>query len=76
MARVGAPTTVRPPAAVRRAVRHPARDAALIACVAFALRFGGLGESFTDEDLDTLEPAAQVAEEIVSELTPKQLTPR
>ena len=39
-------------------------------------RFGGLGESFTDEDLDTLEPAAEVAEEIVTELTPKQLTPR
>jgi len=36
-------------------------------------RFGGLGDSFTDEDLDTLEPASQVAEEIVSELTPKQL---
>ena len=39
-------------------------------------RFGGLGESFTDEDLDTLEPASQVAEEIVTELTPKQLAPR
>ena len=36
-------------------------------------RFGGLGETFTDEDLDTLEPAAEVAEEIVTELTPKQL---
>ena len=39
-------------------------------------RFGGLGETFTDEDLDALEPAAEVAEEIVTELTPKQLTPR
>jgi undecaprenyl diphosphate synthase len=39
-------------------------------------RFGGLGESFTDEDLDALEPAAQVAEEIVATLTPKQLAPR
>ena len=39
-------------------------------------RFGGLGESWTDEDLDILEPASQVAEEIVTELTPKQLTPR
>jgi undecaprenyl diphosphate synthase len=39
-------------------------------------RFGGLGETFTDEDLDALEPAADVAEEIVTELTPKQLTPR
>jgi undecaprenyl diphosphate synthase len=39
-------------------------------------RFGGLGETFTDEDLDVLEPAAEVAEEIVTELTPKQLTPR
>jgi undecaprenyl diphosphate synthase len=39
-------------------------------------RFGGLGESFTDEDLDALEPAAQVAEEIAAELTPKQLLPR
>jgi len=39
-------------------------------------RFGGLGESFTDEDLDTLEPASQVAEEIVTELAPKQLAPR
>ena len=36
-------------------------------------RFGGLGETGTDEDLDALEPASQVAEEIVSELTPKQL---
>ena len=39
-------------------------------------RFGGLGESFTDEDLDALEPAADVAEEIASTLTPKQLAPR
>jgi undecaprenyl diphosphate synthase len=39
-------------------------------------RFGGLGETFTDEDLDALEPAAQVAEEIAAELTPKQLIPR
>ncbi len=39
-------------------------------------RFGGLGETFTDEDLDALEPAAQVAEEIETELTPKQLAPR
>jgi undecaprenyl diphosphate synthase len=39
-------------------------------------RFGGLSESFTDEDLDQLEPASEVAEEIVTELTPKQLTPR
>jgi undecaprenyl diphosphate synthase len=39
-------------------------------------RFGGLGETFTDEDLDQLEPAAQVAEEIETQLTPKQLTPR
>jgi undecaprenyl diphosphate synthase len=36
-------------------------------------RFGGLGETFTDEDLDALEPAAEVAEEIVTELSPKQL---
>ncbi len=33
-------------------------------------RFGGLGESFTDEDLDNLEPAEQVAEEIKHELEP------
>ena len=33
-------------------------------------RFGGLGESFTDEDLDNLEPAEQVAEEIKHELDP------
>ncbi len=39
-------------------------------------RFGGLGETFTDEDLDALEPAHEVAEEIVTELTPKQLAPR
>jgi undecaprenyl diphosphate synthase len=39
-------------------------------------RFGGLGESFTDEDLDALEPATEVAEEIVTKLTPKQLAPR
>jgi undecaprenyl diphosphate synthase len=39
-------------------------------------RFGGLGESFTDEDLDTLQPATEVAEEIVTKLTPKQLAPR
>jgi undecaprenyl diphosphate synthase len=39
-------------------------------------RFGGLGESFTDEDLDTLQPAAEVAEEIAAKLTSKQLAPR
>jgi len=39
-------------------------------------RFGGLSESFTDEDLDALEPAADVAEEIVTTLSPKQLAPR
>ncbi len=39
-------------------------------------RFGGLGETFTDEDLDQLEPASQVAEEIETQLSPKQLTPR
>ncbi len=39
-------------------------------------RFGGLGESFTDEDLDTLQPATEVAEEIATKLTPKQLAPR
>jgi undecaprenyl diphosphate synthase len=39
-------------------------------------RFGGLGET-SDEDLSSvLEPAAQVAEEIQNQLTPKQLTPR
>jgi undecaprenyl diphosphate synthase len=38
-------------------------------------RFGGLGET-SDEDLSgVLEPAAQVAEEIATELLPKQLTP-
>jgi undecaprenyl diphosphate synthase len=35
-------------------------------------RFGGLGESLTDEDLDALEPAADVAVEIATTLTPKQ----
>jgi hypothetical protein len=35
-----------------------------------------LGKSYTDEDLDALEPAADVAEEIVTKLTPKQLAPR
>ncbi|HWB33088.1 MAG TPA: isoprenyl transferase [Acidobacteriaceae bacterium] len=39
-------------------------------------RFGGLADTFTDEDLDQLEPASQVAEEIETQLTPKQLTPR
>ncbi len=34
-------------------------------------RFGGLGESFTDEDLDNLEPAEEVAREIATELLPK-----
>ncbi len=34
-------------------------------------RFGGLGESFTDEDLDNLEPAEEVAREIASELSRK-----
>ena len=34
-------------------------------------RFGGLGESFTDEDLDALEPASQVAEEIATQLDPQ-----
>ena len=39
-------------------------------------RFGGLGET-SDEDLSSvLEPDAQVAEEIATQLTPKQLTPR
>jgi undecaprenyl diphosphate synthase len=39
-------------------------------------RFGGLGET-SDEDLSSvLEPAAQVAEEIATELSPKQLIPR
>ncbi len=34
-------------------------------------RFGGLGESFTDEDLDNLEPAEEVAAEIKDHLIPK-----
>jgi undecaprenyl diphosphate synthase len=34
-------------------------------------RFGGLAESFTDENLSNLEPAEQVAEEIKDHLTPK-----
>ncbi len=34
-------------------------------------RFGGLGESFTDEDLDNLEPAEEVAREIATELSRK-----
>jgi undecaprenyl diphosphate synthase len=34
-------------------------------------RFGGLGESFTDEDLNNLEPAEQVAEEIKDHLIPQ-----
>jgi undecaprenyl diphosphate synthase len=34
-------------------------------------RFGGLGESFTDEDLDNLQPAEEVAEEIKDHLIPK-----
>ena len=39
-------------------------------------RFGGLGGS-SDENLsDTLEPAAQVAEEIITELSPEQLARR
>jgi undecaprenyl diphosphate synthase len=39
-------------------------------------RFGGLGGS-SDENLsDTLEPAAQVAEEILTELSPEQLARR
>ena len=39
-------------------------------------RFGGLGET-SDEDLSSvLEPAAQVAEEIASELTPRAAQPR
>ena len=37
-------------------------------------RFGGLGESFTDEDLNNLEPAEQVAEEIKDHLTPQAET--
>ncbi len=39
-------------------------------------RFGGLGQTFTDEDLDALEPAAEVAEEIAEKLSPNQLIPR
>ena len=35
-------------------------------------RFGGLGETFTDEDLDTLQPAEEVAAEIKDHLIPKQ----
>jgi undecaprenyl diphosphate synthase len=39
-------------------------------------RFGGLGET-SDEDLSSvLEPAAQVAEEIASELDPHIVQPR
>jgi len=39
-------------------------------------RFGGLGET-SDEDLSSvLEPAAQVAEEIATELTPRVVQPR
>jgi undecaprenyl diphosphate synthase len=34
-------------------------------------RFGGLGESFTDEDLDNLQPAEEVAAEIKDHLLPK-----
>jgi undecaprenyl diphosphate synthase len=34
-------------------------------------RFGGLGESFTDEDLDNLQPAEEVAAEIQDHLIPK-----
>jgi undecaprenyl diphosphate synthase len=34
-------------------------------------RFGGLGESFTDEDLDNLQPAEEVAAEIKDHLIPK-----
>jgi undecaprenyl diphosphate synthase len=37
-------------------------------------RFGGLGESFTDEDLNNLEPAEQVAAEIKDHLIPKAET--
>jgi undecaprenyl diphosphate synthase len=39
-------------------------------------RFGGLGET-SDEDLSSvLEPAAQVAEEIATELNPERLSRR
>src|ERR1700729_580231 len=34
-------------------------------------RFGGLGESFTDEDLNNLEPAEEVAAEIKDHLIPR-----
>jgi undecaprenyl diphosphate synthase len=34
-------------------------------------RFGGLGESFTDEDLDNLQPAEEVAAEIKDHLNPQ-----
>jgi undecaprenyl diphosphate synthase len=34
-------------------------------------RFGGLGESFTDEDLNNLEPAEEVAAEIKDHLSPE-----
>src|SRR6202522_3313769 len=37
-------------------------------------RFGGLGESFTDEDLDNLQPAEEVAAEIKDRLIPKSDT--
>jgi undecaprenyl diphosphate synthase len=37
-------------------------------------RFGGLGESFTDEDLDNLQPAEEVAAEIQDHLIPKDET--
>ena len=39
-------------------------------------RYGGLGESSTDENRADLEPAEQVAKEIAAELTNKQLIPR
>ncbi len=35
-------------------------------------RFGGLSESYTDENLSALEPAEEVAEEIKDHLTPQQ----
>ena len=34
-------------------------------------RFGGLGESFTDEAVDSLQPADEVAEEIKENLIPQ-----
>ena len=37
-------------------------------------RFGGLGESFTDEAVDTLQPAEEVAAEIKDHLIPKAET--